>query len=580
MDMLNGVRNAFLLALVLCSALIPHTSKAATLSFSSVSGTVGNSISVPVLVSAGSGESLNAVSANISYPADKLTLTSINKTGSVITLWAQEPTFSNTNGTAALEGIVPNPGFSGSNGRVATLVFTVKAAGDATLSFSSSSILANDGLGTDILKSATPRTLSLTAAATVPTATPTTEKPVSGSTDLEPSAFPIHSTTHPDQNAWYNERSGAFSWDLPNGAQAVRLILSPSRTATPSVVYEPAIREKAIDALPEGISYLRVQYKEGGVWKGIATYKIQIDTAAPEAFQITFPHGDTGINPQPIILFNTIDGLSGIERYDVRVGEGRILATAASADSNPYTLPLQEPGPHVVLVTAYDRAGNSRTVTDTFMVEGIDAPKVTQYEEVIDYGDLVKFRGLTYPNASVEVTVTNGKEFSATELTKSNSLGDFGIVMSKRLTPGTYQMVMRTIDARNARSPLTEPITFTVHASFVTTLGFFLINNAAISLVILIVLITCAVVHVYGWRRVFKATRHLHGEQADTSRVMHRAFALLKQDLHAHVLKIRKARDERSLTKEEESFLADFEEELDEVEEVAKRLISKRTKSH
>jgi hypothetical protein len=141
--------------------LLAFPADAATLSFTNASGTVGQTLSVPVVVSAQGGESLNGVSTRVEFPADKLTLLSLSKTGSIITFWAEEPSFSNSAGTASLEGIIPNPGYSGQNGRVITLVFQVKAPGTATLSFSGASVLANDGRGTNILTSAPPRTLSL-----------------------------------------------------------------------------------------------------------------------------------------------------------------------------------------------------------------------------------------------------------------------------------------------------------------------------------------------------------------------------------------------------------------------------------
>lgn len=148
----------FLVVALLAFALPAH---AATLSFTNPPGTVGQTLSVSVLVSAASGESLNGVSARVNFPTDKLTLLSVSKAGSIITFWAEEPSFSNSAGTASLEGIVPNPGYSGQGGRVLTFVFQVKAPGTATLSFGNASVLANDGRGTNILSSASPRTLTL-----------------------------------------------------------------------------------------------------------------------------------------------------------------------------------------------------------------------------------------------------------------------------------------------------------------------------------------------------------------------------------------------------------------------------------
>ncbi|MDP3763801.1 MAG: hypothetical protein Q8Q92_04140, partial [bacterium] len=50
------------------------------------------------------------------------------------------------------EGVVPNPGYIGSSGTIITVNFRVTAPGDASVRVSSGSILANDGLGTNVLR--------------------------------------------------------------------------------------------------------------------------------------------------------------------------------------------------------------------------------------------------------------------------------------------------------------------------------------------------------------------------------------------------------------------------------------------
>jgi len=108
---------------------------------------VGDTIHAKIVVS--SDTSVNAVSANISFPADKLSITSISKAGSIISLWAKEPAFSNVSGAAILEGIILN-GFTGNGGNVVTVNFRAKSEGQAELGFINASVLANDGNGTAV----------------------------------------------------------------------------------------------------------------------------------------------------------------------------------------------------------------------------------------------------------------------------------------------------------------------------------------------------------------------------------------------------------------------------------------------
>jgi hypothetical protein len=127
---------------------------AATLFFSPASGSyqVGSSFSVSVYVNSAS-QAMNAASGTVSFPSNTLKITSLSKAGSIMNLWTQEPSFSNAAGTAQFEGIVLNPGYTGSSGKLITLQFTVLSQGSGAITFSSSSVLANDGEGSNILTS-------------------------------------------------------------------------------------------------------------------------------------------------------------------------------------------------------------------------------------------------------------------------------------------------------------------------------------------------------------------------------------------------------------------------------------------
>lgn len=122
---------------------------AAEINFSPTSGTyhVGDTIKVKVIIS--SDKSVNAVSSNIYFPFDILSLTSLSKSSSIVNLWAQEPSYSNNTGLVNFEGVILN-GYTGNSGNILTLVFKIKKVGTANLYFKDVSILANDGNATDI----------------------------------------------------------------------------------------------------------------------------------------------------------------------------------------------------------------------------------------------------------------------------------------------------------------------------------------------------------------------------------------------------------------------------------------------
>ena len=97
--------------------------------------TVGQNIPITMSVT-GNKESINAVSAQLNFSKDILQISSIVKDGSIIKLWAEEPTFSNKVGTINLAGVVFN-GFNDTKGKIVTINFTAKRTGQASVLFTS-----------------------------------------------------------------------------------------------------------------------------------------------------------------------------------------------------------------------------------------------------------------------------------------------------------------------------------------------------------------------------------------------------------------------------------------------------------
>ncbi len=141
---------SFLTLFLMCS--LTPTASAATLYLSPTTGSyaVGSTFTVSVYVSS-PDQSENAVSGTISFPPDVLQVTSVSKIGSIISLWVQDPSFSNSVGTVDFQGLTLNPGFIGARAKILDITFKVKAAGTVPVIFQSGSILANDGSGTNVL---------------------------------------------------------------------------------------------------------------------------------------------------------------------------------------------------------------------------------------------------------------------------------------------------------------------------------------------------------------------------------------------------------------------------------------------
>src|SRR5664280_1884920 len=101
----------------------------ASLRFDQWTGTcgVGQSFHASVLVDT-SGEVINAVEADLTFPSAMLEVTGVDATSGSFLPVVVEKSFDNTSGRIRIAGGVPTPGFTGGAGKVATITFRAKAA--------------------------------------------------------------------------------------------------------------------------------------------------------------------------------------------------------------------------------------------------------------------------------------------------------------------------------------------------------------------------------------------------------------------------------------------------------------------
>lgn len=541
--------------------LLPNIAFSASLDLSPLilTRSVGDIFSVSVNVSS-SDKAINAVSGVVSFSPSVFEVISISKTNSIINLWVEEPSFSNKDGTINFEGVALNPGFLGSHGTIISVNFKAKNPGQGKISFSSGAILANDGAGTNILSSMGSSNLTINSGVKVE------EKLLTNDVVNDNNLLVIKSTSHPDQSKWYSDNSPEFSWVLPDDAIEVKTLIGVSSTALPSVRYLPPISSKKIDQLPDGVYYFSLQIRTSNDgWGNVARYRVNIDTTPPDPFLISFPHGKTGWEPQPVIIFNTTDDTSGVRTYDVKIGDGGPERIAPTATSNPYPLPKQYPGDHIVTITAVDEAGNTRSASENFTIQAIDRPTITSYQDEIESGDIVKIRGTTYPDSDITILFKERDEVIFEEHTRSNSSGDWAVVATKRFSPGPYVFTARVTDGRGAQSDETEPLTIIVKSKFLTDLINIVLDYLSAIILIGILLAVFIGGGVYAWNRTYRVLRKFKRESREAEKILEKSFRILRKDIATHITRLKSLK--RKLTKEEISFLEQFDNELGEAEE-------------
>jgi hypothetical protein len=113
------------------------------------SSSVGDTFSITIAASSTS-QSMNAVSGTLQVSGGAV-VSGVSKTGSIVDFWTTEPQIYGNQ--IKFEGVVLSPGYQGQNGKLFTITVVAKKEGTATLAFVDGAILANDGLGSNIIDS-------------------------------------------------------------------------------------------------------------------------------------------------------------------------------------------------------------------------------------------------------------------------------------------------------------------------------------------------------------------------------------------------------------------------------------------
>ena len=553
---------------VLALLLLPANAFAADLTLTPSVGQfeVGQSFTVDVYVT-NNTQAINAVSGTLTFPTDTLTVRSISKDGTIIKLWAEEPTFSNANGSVRFEGVILNPGFSGSRGKVVSLSFSAKKAGNANVIFSNGQVLANDGQATNVVGSLGNGSYSVSVA--------TEEEPTTTSTPVvvTSSKPELTSPTHPDQNAWYASRDVTFEWQLPRGVTAVRTLYDTSASSRPTKVYDPAIKERSFTADGDDVYYMHVQFKDEQGWGDIAHYRFQIDTKAPSSLKATFPDGAVTSHPKPSVSIIATDALSGIEAYDMVVDD-TATTTYKPQENNLYALPEQPAGKHTVTIYARDKAGNTTKLALDYTIIAITVPTITDYTKHAELGDVVKVTGTTYPQSVVEVIYFNTKsEELYKDTTTSDVDGNFSLLWAKKLPLGVYEMKVRVMDSKGASSAYSVPHVVTVERQSYVQIGMFVMNWLSLIL-ILVIATTCVLATLwYSFIQFNRFRRKVHRTIQETENTLKANVAALRRDTEEFHTLLVKAEKKRELTKEEQAILKKFKKRLEITEkEIEKKL--------
>jgi hypothetical protein len=494
----KNIKNSFLVLLSLIAISSPSFVLAANLNISPRSGSYGKNTTFAVSINVSSPEvAMNAASATISFPTDKLQVASVSKSGSIVDFWAQEPNFSNGTGQIKMEGVVLTPGYKGSSGKLLTINFRGKETGLAEIKIISSSVLANDGIGTNILKGVSNASFTIKE---VPVEEPEVIKiddlkPIEESVAKEEVCEPdsiITSSSHPGV-VWRRENSASFSWDLPEGTLASKIAFDRNPNTEPTTINSPAIVEKRYENLEDGIWYFHLSLQDNSGWSETENFKIKIDHTPPsiEAREV-FRKDLT--DPKPVIELKINDKTSCVKNFELSIN-GELLDYERLPDGN-IKLETLPPGEHELVISAYDRAGNKNEKFLPIIVESIPVPEVTSYPAEIMTGETLVIKGETIPNGNVEAKIWGRRNNFLIREEFQSASGRFTFERDN-LRKGIIFVSFKVTDSRGAESNWSKPVEIKVKSdslidinNMIDKLGLPITAGLGLLIVVIIILIT------------------------------------------------------------------------------------------
>lgn len=542
------------ITLILIGA-VPVFADAASLFFSPSSGSyaVGGTVVVNVNVSS-TDQSMNAASGTINFPQDKLQVVSLSKADSICDLWVQEPSFSNVYGTVSFECIVLNPGFQGSLGKILTINFTSKNSGSASLNFSSASVLANDGSGTNILTNSGSASFSLGEKDT--NEPPTFSVPIGTLLALK-----IQSSSHPDESRWYATNKAEFSWVLPKDATAVRLLYDHRTSTIPTITYDPPITKKEISEVSDGIYYFHARAKNDEGWGATSHFKFQIDTQKPEYFTISEIRRFDSVIPRVKFNFDAKDTLSGIDHYEIRIDNGESQIWQDDGTHIFETQPI-DPGSHALLVKAVDRAGNFLESSVNFLVAPLESVIITDYPKQLRTGDEITIKTKGPENINTVLFLQKEGDDTVQYNTQSNTNGISLFTINDELSEGSYEAWAQVIDSREAKSSPSERVSFIIKQPAFLKIGSMAISLLAVVIPVVALIFLLIFVSFWLWHKLSLFRRRLKKEVREAETALRDSFVLLKDNIREYMKLLEKAKNKRQLTGEEDKILRKFSQDL------------------
>lgn len=525
-------------ALSLACLSIASAAEAATMYLDPPGGSIEISepLTVEVVLSS-PDEAVNAVRGRLKFSTELLEVSAVSVDGTAVSLWLQQPTYSNDAGTIDFEGVILNPGFQGEAKRLFTVTLRGKGNGNADVVFASGAILANDGKGTNVITGLSKATYTVNAPSVAP---PVPEATTPVETPGAPAGPQVSSPTHPSPTSWYQARVATFAWNVPPETTAVAYHLDRRPNSTPASAADGVPSSFTSEPLTDGAWYFHVRTKNQYGWGGISHFRVQVDGTNPSSFTATALPAVSANDPLARFRFSAYDATSGISHYEIFV-EGREFDRWVDPGTHQYRSPPLPPGSHELVIRAVDQAGNALERTAEATVTALPAPSIHSYTALIRSDEPLIVRGGAFPNARVNVWVQRGESgVMDTAQAQADVRGLYTIVYDRDLEKGDYRIWVTAVDELGAQTLPSEEKPLSVVAASVEEIGSMAVRMLVTMIVLLSLLFSAGWLLAFIWRKLLwlssllmTGSRVSHAHVERTAEILRRdeTVAELKKDI-------------------------------------------------
>jgi len=463
------------------------------------------------------GQFINTVHADIIFPSDKVEVVNISKENSIFSVWPEEPNISNSK--ISFSAGLPNPGFSGI-GNIITVNFKAKEEGLINLKIDGGKILANDGLGTNILVFIKEAKYSIY------------KEILSEETYSEPltDKFFLFSPTHPNPEEWYNNNNPFFQWELNPEIKGVSFVLDNNAETLPDTISEGIISSKTFENIKDGVWYFHIRINDKNGWSETYRLKIQVDASPPYPFEVIIDNSGDPTNPSPNLYFETNDDTSGVDYYKFKINEENFSELIIS-QINPFSLSNLLPGIYRLTVRVTDLAGNNVETETIIGIEPIEKPEIIIYPQVYISGEETLYlEGKSIPETEITLVLKkDGEEIKKWKFFSDNR-GEWSFLTKELVESGTYYLSAQAKDKRGALSEFSESKKIEISFSGLAV-GTFLLPFKKIILILLLFIIVGIFFAVYLFYRTRQAKKLIKKETKEVKDTLATVFEDLRKEI-------------------------------------------------